>query len=240
MKPVPSPDIPGLDLSRLPQHLAVIMDGNGRWAESKGLPRLAGHKAGVDSVREIIRACSDLHIPVLTLYSFSTENWQRPQDEVSDIMGLLSLALRRETLDMAANNVRLSAIGRLDGLPDSVRRELDRSVEKLKDNTGVHLNLALNYGARQEMTDAVNRLLDAGRRNVTEKDISDSLYTVGLPDPDLVIRTSGEMRISNFLLWQLAYAELYVTPVLWPDFRREQLIAALIDYQRRDRRFGGR
>jgi undecaprenyl diphosphate synthase len=240
LKPVPSPEIPGLDLARLPKHLAVIMDGNGRWAQSRGLPRLAGHKAGVDSVREIIRACSDLRIPVLTLYSFSTENWQRPQDEVSDIMGLLALALRRETLDMAKNNVRLSAIGRLAGLPDSVRRELDRPIDKPKDNTGVHLNLALNYGSRQELADAVNRLLAAGRRDVTEQDISDALYTAGLPDPDLVIRTSGEMRISNFLLWQLAYAEIYVTPVLWPDFRREQLVAALIDYQGRDRRFGGR
>ena len=230
----------GLDLSRLPRHVAIIMDGNGRWAKSKGLPRLAGHKAGVDRVREIVRAASDLGIKVLTLYSFSTENWARPQEEVTDLMGLISWSLRRETDEMAKNNVHLSVIGRVPGLPSSVRAELARSVGRLKDNKGMHLNLALNYGGRQEIVDAVNLLLASGRKSVDEADVSGALYTAGQPDPDLLIRTSGEMRVSNFLLWQIAYAEIYVTPVLWPDFKREELYAALADYQKRERRFGGR
>jgi undecaprenyl diphosphate synthase len=216
------------------------MDGNGRWAKAKGLPRLAGHKAGVESVRGMVKECSRLGIPVLTLYSFSTENWQRPKDEVSDLMRLLAFALRREVLELDKNNVCLAAIGRLDGLPKPVRDELARATEKLSKNTGLRLNLALNYGSRQELVDAVNSLLACGRRDVTEADISNSLYTAGLPDPDLVIRTSGEMRLSNFLLWQSAYAELYVTPVLWPDFDAAQLAAALRDYAGRERRFGGR
>jgi len=220
--------------------VAIIMDGNGRWAKAKGLPRLAGHKAGVETVREMVKAASALNIPVLTLYSFSTENWNRPQDEVSDLMGLLSFALRRETLELDKNNVRLSAIGRLEGLPKSLRAELARSIERLKGNTGLCLNLALNYGARQEILDAVNALLASGKRSIGEEDFSGALYTAGLPEPDLVIRTSGEMRLSNFLLWQVAYAELYVTPVLWPDFKRADLHAALAEFQRRDRRFGGR
>ncbi|MBI5241904.1 MAG: isoprenyl transferase [Elusimicrobia bacterium] len=228
-----------LDKSRLPRHLAIIMDGNGRWAKSKGLPRVAGHKAGVDSVREIVRACSDLRIPVLTLYAFSTENWARPQDEVTDLMGLLAFALRREADMLDKNDVRLQAIGHIAGLPQSVRSEVERAVDKLKDNTGLLLNLALNYGARQEIVDGVNRLIAEGRKSVSADELSGALYTAGLPDPDLVIRTSGEMRVSNFLLWQIAYSELYVTPVFWPDFRREHLHAALADYQRRPRRFGG-
>jgi len=230
----------GLDVSRLPRHVAIIMDGNGRWAEAKGLPRLAGHKAGVDTVREMVKACSELKVQALTLYSFSTENWSRPDSEVSDLMGLLSFALRRETLELAKNNVRLEAIGRLDGLPEGVRAELARARDRLKGNTGLRLNLALNYGSRQEIADAVNKLLAQGRTSLGVEDISGALYTAGLPDPDLVIRTSGEMRLSNFLLWQSAYAELYVTPVLWPDFQREHLVAALAEFQRRERRFGGR
>ena len=230
----------GREVSRLPRHIAIIMDGNGRWAEAKGLPRLAGHKAGVETVREMVKACSELHIPVLTLFSFSTENWQRPRDEVSDLMRLLAFALRRETRELDRNNVRLSAIGRLEALPKPVRSEIERACARLKDNTGLLLNLALNYGSRQELVDAVNSLLKSGRKSLTEDDISGALYTAGLPDPDLVIRTSGEMRVSNFLLWQIAYAELYVTPVLWPDFKREHLAAALDDFQRRERRFGGR
>jgi undecaprenyl diphosphate synthase len=220
--------------------LAIILDGNGRWAKAKGLPRVAGHKVGVDTVREMVKACSELKIPILTLYTFSTENWSRPKDEVTDLMGLLALALRREAEMLDKNDVRLSAIGHLEGLPQSVRTELERAIERLKDNTGLHLNLALNYGARQEIVDAVNRLIAEGRKSISAEELSGALYTAGLPDPDLVIRTSGEMRVSNFLLWQIAYSELYVSPVFWPDFSREHLHAALADYQRRERRFGGR
>jgi undecaprenyl diphosphate synthase len=229
-----------LDPAKMPRHVAIIMDGNGRWAQSKHLPRLAGHKAGVDSVREIVRAASDLGIKALTLYSFSTENWLRPEQEVSDLMGLLAMALKREVAELDRNNVRLRAVGRIDGLPPAVRKELDRSIQTLSKNTGIELSLALNYGSRQELVDAVNKLVAEGAKKVSEEDISRALYTAPTPDPDLVIRTSGEMRVSNFLLWQIAYAELYVTPVLWPDFRRPQLIEALAEYQRRERRFGGR
>ncbi len=232
--------MPELDTCRLPRHLAIIMDGNGRWAKAKGLPRLAGHKAGVDAVHRVVKGCSDRGIQVLTLYSFSTENWQRPAEEVSDLMGLFSFALRREFQEMDKNNVRLRASGRLKDLPGPLQKELARAVEDLKGNTGLILNLALNYGSRQEIVDAANALIASGKQSVTEDDISGALYTAGLPDPDLLIRTSGEMRVSNFLLWQIAYAELYVTPVLWPDFGREHLDAALADYQGRERRFGGR
>ena len=230
---------PAVATAAPPAHIAIIMDGNGRWAKSKGLPRLAGHKAGVESVREMVKACSELGVKYLTLYSFSTENWLRPKEEVGELMKLLSWALKRETLDLAKNNVRLNAIGRLDGLPNAVRYELRSSIAKLSKNTGLTLTLALNYGSRQELVDAVNRLIAAGRKEISEDDVSRFLYTGGMPDPDLVIRTSGEMRVSNFLLWQLAYAELYVTPTFWPDFRRENLEEALADFQKRHRRFGG-
>jgi undecaprenyl diphosphate synthase len=222
-----------------PQHVAVIMDGNGRWARAKGLPRLSGHKAGVESVRAVVKACSELGIPYLTLYSFSTENWLRPKSEVGELMKLLSWALKRETLDLGRNNVRLRAIGRLDGLPKAVREELAAAVKRLEGNTGLTLTLALNYGARQEILDAVNSLLASGATEVTEEAFSSSLYTAGIPDPDLVIRTSGEMRLSNFLLWQIAYSELYMTPVFWPDFRKEHLLEALAEFRGRRRRFGG-
>lgn len=215
------------------------MDGNGRWAAARGLPRVAGHKAGVDSVREIVRAAGDLGINALTLYSFSTENWLRPAEEVSDLMGILSWALKKETLELDKSNVRLGAIGRLDALPKLVRTELDTAISRLKDNTGLRLTLALNYGGRQEIVDSVNKALSAGAKTIDEEAIGRGLYTADLPELDLVIRTSGEMRISNFLLWQAAYAELYVTPVLWPDFRKEHLAAALEDFAKRDRRFGG-
>jgi undecaprenyl diphosphate synthase len=214
------------------------MDGNGRWAKKRGLPRLAGHKAGVESVREIVRCAGELGIQYLTLYSFSTENWLRPATEVQQLMKLLSWVLKRETLELGKNNVRLRAIGRLDGLPAAVRHELEAAVDRLKGNTGLTLNLALNYGGRQELVDAVNSLMKKGGR-VNEEDISGALYTAGTPDPDLLIRTSGEMRVSNFLLWQIAYAELYVTPVLWPDFRRAHLVEALAAFRERHRRFGG-
>ncbi len=230
---------PALDKAKLPAHIAVIMDGNGRWAKSKGLPRLAGHRQGVESVREAVRSCTEIGIKHLTLYSFSTENWLRPKEEVSELMKLLSYALRKETLELDKNKVRLRAIGRIDGLPPAVRDELRESVKRLDKNTGLTLHLALNYGSRQEITDGVNKLIAGGAKSVTEDDISGALYTAGTPDPDLVIRTSGEMRLSNFLLWQLAYAELYVTPVFWPDFRHPHLVEAIADFQRRERRFGG-
>ncbi|MFH1725771.1 MAG: isoprenyl transferase [Elusimicrobiota bacterium] len=223
----------------IPRHIAIIMDGNGRWAESRRLPRVAGHKAGVEAVRATVRACGELGVSVLTLYSFSTENWLRPKEEVSELMSLLAWALRRETADLDKNNVRLMASGRVDGLPATVRRELSRSITKLQKNTGLILNLAINYGARSEIVDAVNSLIRDGVRTISEEEISGRLYTAGLPDPDLMIRTSGEIRISNFLLWQSAYAEFYSTPVYWPEFRKPDLLEAIADYQRRERRFGG-
>ncbi|MHB2025698.1 MAG: isoprenyl transferase [Elusimicrobiota bacterium] len=228
-----------LDLARLPRHVAIIMDGNGRWAKSKGYPRLAGHKAGIESVRATVRACAELGVEVLTLYSFSTENWLRPKTEVSQLMRLLSYALKKETLDLDRNNVRLRAIGRIEGLPDRVQENLRSSMLHLQKNTGLILNLALNYGSRQEIVDAANAALSSGEKAITEENISKALYTAGLPDPDLVIRTSGEMRLSNFLLWQIAYAEIYITPVFWPDFRKPHLLKAMLDYQCRHRRFGG-
>jgi undecaprenyl diphosphate synthase len=228
-----------LDPARIPAHVAVIMDGNGRWAGARGLPRIAGHKAGVDSVRAIVRSAGELGIKALTLYSFSTENWLRPAEEVGELMKLLSWALHKETLDLDKNNVKLSAVGRLEALPKAVRSELASAIERLKDNTGLRLVLALNYGGRQEIVDSVNKALAAGAKSIDEETIGRNLYTADLPELDLMIRTSGEMRISNFLLWQAAYAELHVTPVLWPDFRKEHLVAALEDFQKRDRRFGG-
>ena len=227
-----------LDSAKLPRHVAVIMDGNGRWAAARGLPRIAGHKAGVESVRAIVRAAGELGVEALTLYSFSTENWLRPAEEVGELMKLLSWALNKETLDLDKNNVRLGAIGRLEALSKSVQSELAKAIERLKDNTGLKLTLALNYGGRQEIADAVGKALAAGEK-LDEDAIGRHLYTAGLPELDLMIRTSGEMRISNFLLWQAAYAELFVTPVLWPDFRKEHLAAAIEDFQKRDRRFGG-
>lgn len=215
------------------------MDGNGRWAAKRGLPRIAGHKAGVDSVRAIVRAAGELGLKTLTLYSFSTENWLRPADEVDALMKLLSWALDKETLELDKNNVRLSAIGRLDALPAAVRSELDAAIARLAENDGLNLVLALNYGGRQEILDAANKALASGAKTLDEEAVTANLYGEGLPELDLMIRTSGEMRISNFLLWQVAYAELFVTPVLWPDFRKEHLVAALEDYQKRDRRFGG-
>ena len=215
------------------------MDGNGRWAKAKGLPRIAGHREGVESVREIVRACGEMGIEVLTLYAFSTESWLRPAAEVGELMRLLSWAVQNEVPELNRNRVRLRISGRTAGLPPGVADDLRKSVERLKDNPGLILNLALNYGARQEIVDAVNAALDSGLKRVDEEAISSRLYTAGLPDPDLVIRTSGEMRLSNFLLWQAAYAELYVTPVLWPDFRRPDLAAAIEEYRTRHRRFGG-
>lgn len=227
-----------IDNSRLPRHIAIIMDGNGRWAKQRGMPRIFGHRAAVNTVRSIVEACADLHIEVLTLYAFSTENWLRPKGEVSGLMSILRKYLKRELPTMMKNNIRFRTIGDTGHLPQAVREELKRCIAETAANEGMVLNMALNYGGRSEIIRAVNRLLDAGIRTVDEKTIEEHLYTAGLPDPDLLIRTSGEMRISNFLLWQIAYSELYVTPVLWPDFTVEHLNAALAEYAKRERRYG--
>jgi undecaprenyl diphosphate synthase len=226
----------------LPRHIAVIMDGNGRWARQRRLPRVAGHRAGIDSVREIIEVSASLGLEVLTLYAFSVENWKRPQTEVRTLMSLLKEYIKRELDRLADANIRFIAIGRVDELSQSVRRELERAMKRTSANSGMILSVALNYGGRAELVDAFNRLLESqngSRKPITEDLISRSLYTAGMPDPDLLIRTSGEMRLSNFLLWQVAYAELYVTSTYWPDFRRRHLFEAILDYQKRDRRYGG-
>ncbi|MBL8179259.1 MAG: isoprenyl transferase [Bryobacterales bacterium] len=235
-----------LDPTRLPAHIAVIMDGNGRWARQRGLPRVAGHKAGVEPVRATVESCARLGIECLTLYAFSVENWKRPRTEVDTLWRLLRYYLKAELPRLQRNNIRLGVIGRPESLPESAFEELESCVAATGTNTGMRLNLAINYGGRSEIADAVNRLLDEARRGgglddlkVDEEAIERHLYTAGQPDPDLLIRTSGEMRISNFLLWQIAYAELYVTETLWPDFKRSDLLRAIGEYQKRDRRFGG-
>ncbi|NTV52595.1 MAG: isoprenyl transferase [Candidatus Firestonebacteria bacterium] len=231
---------PVLDPRRLPRHIAVIMDGNGRWARRRGLPRAAGHQAGMASVRALVRACDELAVPVLTLYAFSTENWKRPPAEVRFLMSLLIEFLRREIDELHRRNVRLGLLGRRDGVPATVLKAIDRGMAQTAANTGLRLNFAFNYGGRREILDAVEAWNRQTRRPpLTEENFAKFLYTAGLPDPDLLIRTSGEMRLSNFLLWQLAYAEIVVTPVLWPDFRKKHLLAALTEYQQRERRFGG-
>lgn len=229
----------------LPRHVAIIMDGNGRWAKKRGLPRTAGHKAGVEAVRRTVRAAGELGIPYLTLFAFSVENWRRPREEVAAIMKLLYETTRRELRELMENNVRLIATGRLSELSPLRRAALRRAIEKTGANTGLTLNLALNYGGRTEILDAVRkacREARAGRLNpekLDEKLFANYLYTAGLPDPDLLIRTSGELRLSNFLLWQTSYTELYITDVLWPDFSAEDFYRAIQEYQHRQRRFGG-
>ena len=235
-----------IDPDRLPAHIAIIMDGNGRWARSRHLLRAAGHTAGIESVRTTVETCNRLGIQALTLYAFSTENWKRPRAEVDMLWRLLRIYLRRELPEIMGNGIRLTCMGRMDGLPPQVRQELETSIEATARNNGMRLNLAINYSGRAELVDAVNALVEDARiegrlrdLHIDEEAIARRLYTAGMPDPDLLIRTSGEMRVSNFLLWQIAYAELYVTDTLWPDFRRADLLDAILDYQRRDRRFGG-
>jgi undecaprenyl diphosphate synthase len=234
-----------LNAGQLPQHIAIIMDGNGRWAQRRHLPRIAGHRAGVQSARKVIETCANLNIPALTLYAFSMENWRRPKAEIDFLMRLLREYLRRELPAIHKNNIRLLVIGRPDQLPEAVVRDVDRAMEQTAGNTGMKLAVALNYGGRAELVDAFNRILEKVIHNgqpipvVDEEMISRNLYTAGLPDPDLLIRTSGEMRVSNFLLWQIAYAEIYVTETLWPDFTRAQLFEALLEFQKRERRYGG-
>jgi undecaprenyl diphosphate synthase len=233
-----------IDGKRLPKHIAVIMDGNGRWAGKRKLPRVAGHRAGIESVREIVESSSKLGLEVLTLYAFSVENWKRPRTEVRTLMNLLKEYVRLELSNVHKNNIRFQAIGRIQELEESVRTELRRAVHTTKGNTGMLLNVALNYSGRAEIVDTFNRLFREVQQNghkppISEELIAQSLYTAGIPDPDLLIRTSGEMRISNFLLWQIAYSEIYITPTFWPDFRRKHLLEAILEYQRRDRRYGG-
>lgn len=233
-----------LDPSSIPRHVAVIMDGNGRWATQRGLPRIAGHEAGADSVRDVVRACGELGVEALTLYSFSTENWGRPDDEVDALMALLARYLEHEAAELVRSRVRLRGIGQLDRLPAHVRELLAEVTHRTRNNDGLLLTLALSYGSRAELVDAVQRIateVSQGRlrpEDVDESVIDAHLYTAGTRDPDLLVRTSGEMRLSNFLLWQVAYSEIYVTDVLWPDFRRPELEQAFEAYARRERRFG--
>lgn len=234
-----------IDPARLPRHVAVIMDGNGRWAKARGLPRVEGHKAGADSVKEIIENCARLGVEMLTLYAFSVENWKRPKDEIDLLMELLKQYIRKNLSTLMENDIRFRAIGRIGGLARSVQMMIRQAEKKTARNQGLQLNLALNYGGRTEIVDAARRLAAEAKAGALDPEsidadtIAERLYTAGFPDPDLLIRTSGESRVSNFLLWQIAYAEFHITPVLWPDFRRLHLFEAILDYQRRERRFGG-
>ena len=235
-----------IDPARLPEHIAIIMDGNGRWAGRRFLPRVAGHKAGVGPVRITAETCARLGVKVLTLYAFSVENWKRPRHEVETLWRLLRYYLKQELPTLQKNDIRLQVIGRADALPFEVRRELESTIDATSSNRGMVLNLAINYGGRAEIVDAVNSILDMARLDgsintvkIDEDLIATSLYTASCPDPDLLIRPSGEMRISNFLLWQISYTELVVTPTFWPDFRKPQFFEALEEYTRRHRRFGG-
>lgn len=233
-----------IDKERLPKHIAIIMDGNGRWAKNKGLLRVAGHKSGTKSVRETVETCAKLGIKNLTLFAFSTENWNRPQIEVKTLMKLLVSSLRKEIKTLQDNNIRLKAIGCLDSLPQKAKEELNEVMQQTAENTMMTLTLALSYGSREELLSVTKKIALLAQENkldpnkITEQDINDQLYTNFMPDVDLLIRTSGEQRISNFLLWQIAYAELYFTQVLWPDFRKEHLAEAILNYQNRERRFG--
>jgi len=236
--------MPKPDTATLPRHIAIIMDGNGRWAEQQGKPRIMGHRAGVESVQDIVRAARELGIGVLTLYAFSTENWKRPPLEVQALMGLLKSFLESELGTMVHNNVSLRCLGQKDRIPAEVRQVLERVIQETSGNTGLILNLALSYGGRNEITQAVQAVAqkclagDLSPEKIDQAVLEQHLYTAGLPDPDLLIRTGGETRLSNFLLWQASYAELYFTEILWPDFRRQDLLNAIHDFQKRQRRFG--
>ena len=226
---------------RLPAHIAIIMDGNGRWAAQRHLPRVEGHRAGIESVRDTVECAARLGIQVLTLYAFSVENWKRPVTEVSTLMMLLKRYLRSELTTLLRNDIRFRVIGRIDELAPDIQAELKEAIARTSGNRGMLFNIALNYGGRAEIVDAARRAIEAGVRaeDLDETRFASFLYTAGQPDPDLMIRTSGEMRVSNYLLWQIAYAEIYVTDTLWPDFRRRHLIDAVLAYQKRERRYGG-
>ena len=232
-----------IDFTRLPRHIAIIMDGNGRWAGMRSLPRVAGHRAGIAAVRDVVETSARLGCQVLTLYAFSVENWKRPRREIDTLMGLLREYLKKELDTLQSNNIAFNVIGRVDELSPTIQRELREGMTATRDNTGLLFNIALSYGGRAEIVDAVNRILadrpgPGASPPVDEAAFSRYLYTAGQPDPDLLIRTSGELRISNFLLWQIAYAEIWVTEILWPDFRRRELLQAIVDYQKRERRYG--
>lgn len=233
-----------IDLKRLPRHVAVIMDGNGRWAKMRNLPRVEGHRAGIASVRETVETAARLELPVITLYAFSVENWKRPRYEVATLMMLLKEYIRKELATLMDNNIRFAPIGRISGLDPSVQRELAHAQEQTAGNTGLLFQIALNYGGRAEIVDAVNSIVTRLRDDnlagapIDEEMFATHMYTANVADPDMLIRTSGEMRVSNFLLWQIAYAEIHVTKTLWPDFRRRHLYEAILDFQSRDRRFG--
>jgi len=233
-----------IDRKRLPQHIAIIMDGNGRWAKRHNRRRIVGHLEGTKTIRKIVRFCGEIGIKILTLFAFSTENWNRPEREIQALMNLLFKFLRQEINNLQKNNIKLLVSGQIEKLPTKVRVELSKSIDATRENKGLTLNLALSYGGREEIVRACREIATqvSNKRkkveDIDEESFNNYLYTTGLPDPDLLIRTSGEFRISNFLLWQIAYSEIYVTPVLWPDFNRRELLLALIDYQRRERRFG--
>jgi undecaprenyl diphosphate synthase len=238
------PDSVDSDLSKLPSHIAIIMDGNGRWAKQRLMNRISGHEKGADAVRRIVRTCREIGIEILTLYAFSTENWQRPKSEVTALMDLLKRFLKSESKEMYENNIRLNAIGQTYRIPKGVRSLLQQNMELTASNTGLMLNLAISYGGRAEIVDMVKQVAAQVRNGqlepaaITPEIVSDNLYTRGMCDPDLLIRTGGDMRISNFLLWQIAYAEIFVTDTLWPEFSREEFMAILGDFQKRERRFG--
>lgn len=245
LEPVTLQQLPtDLNKDRLPQHVAVIMDGNGRWAKNQGRPRFLGHQRGVDALKDLLRCCKDWGIPALTAYAFSTENWSRPQAEVQFLMTLFERVLRRELKEMKEENVKIRFVGNLEDLPESLRQEIDRSMEDTKNNQGIQFTVATNYGGRHEILQACQAIASKVEQGylqaaqINEEVFEQHLYTQGIPHPDLLIRTSGEMRISNFLLWQMAYSEIYVTSTLWPDFDREEFHQALVTYQKRDRRFG--
>jgi undecaprenyl diphosphate synthase len=248
LAPAGSPERPLLDeidLTRLPRHIAIIMDGNGRWAKQRGSPRVEGHRAGIASVRETVETCARLELEALTLYAFSVENWKRPRFEVVTLMTLLKEYLRKELQNLVDNDIRFRVVGRMNELDPSVQKELIRGLAATSSCRGMTFNIALNYGGRTEIVDACRSLAQdvaAGRltpEQIDEETLGSRLGTAGLPDPDLLIRTSGEMRVSNFLLWQIAYAEIWVTPTFWPDFRKKHLYEAILDFQKRERRYGG-
>ena len=234
------------DMSKLPQHLAIIMDGNGRWAKKKGLPRSVGHREGAKVVKRVITNCLDFNIPILTLFAFSTENWKRPKNEINYLLKLFERVLSKEKANLIKNNIKINFIGRLNDLPNSLNDKMNELCESTKRNNKLILNIAVNYGGRAEIVDAINSIiLKIDKKNlnieeINEDTIRDNLYTYNLPDPDLLIRTAGEMRISNFMIWQIAYTEFWVTPVLWPDFDKNNLIEAIINFQKRVRKYGGK
>ena len=230
----------GPALERVPKHVAIIMDGNGRWAKARGLPRAAGHRAGTENLRRVLRAAVRAGIPILTIYAFSTENWRRPEVEVKALLSILEGVIDRELKELHSEGVQLRHVGRLERIPKSLQKKVQEAIELTKDNDRLILNVAFDYGGRAELVEAIRRIIDDGvpADQVDESTVSRYLYTAGLPDPDLIIRTSGEMRISNFLIWQGAYAEFYVTPALWPDFDEPELMKALEEYDQRERRYG--